>query len=70
MKKERFPHPGNPFHSLRNQTGHIGSFRGSDNNVAANLWQAEQRETSTYGHGYFPVPSLRHVSADVLGAEC
>ena len=71
MKEERFPHPGNLLHWLGDQPGQKGSFRGSEENAAAGLQPAEQRETSTDGPGHFlalPAPDARLLVHMGLGA--
>lgn len=38
IKEERFLHPGNPLKRLGDQQWKTGSFRGSEESVAAGLW--------------------------------
>lgn len=60
VKEERFLHPWNSLHWLRDHLGKKRSFRGSERSIATGLQQKEQRETSTNGCGHLTeLPSLR-----------
>ena len=63
VKEKGFLDPGNPLHQLESQLGQKGSFKGSDEREAIELWQAT-RELSTDGLGHLlALPGLRCVSA-------
>lgn len=61
VKKERFPHTGNPLHQLGDQPRQTGSFRGLEGSAPAGLPQAEQRDTSTDSPGSLAALTSRDI---------